>query len=43
MRAIFALFIAALVGLVAQCAFAHEMRPAYLELHQTGTASYSVL
>src|SRR5580658_8031622 len=32
-----------LIGSVAGAAFAHEVRPAYLEVRQTGTETYDVL
>ena len=38
-----ALQIAAVLMALVCCALAHEMRPAYLELHQTGAETYDVL
>jgi hydrogenase/urease accessory protein HupE len=43
MRAFFGLLFAAAFALIAPSVFAHEMRPAYLELHQTGAETYGVL
>ena len=37
------LFVLVLHSTLAPCAFAHEVRPAYLELRQTGPETYDVL
>ncbi len=42
MRCSFTLLIVALIGAYPATVFAHEVRPAYLQLHQTGADTYDV-